>query len=141
MGERAARGEPAAHAEASSASGRRDESLEERLQRLEEGSATERPVQRKVEVPPGKILPDFHDILDRSGNVYSYKRPIRKKGKLRVEIFTSLFNSPRLFRLKGSSGDDNHLIQAYLMFHIRAREGIIDFAKEKRYKFEGSRGL
>lgn len=110
------------------------EDLEARLRRIEAGGGGREPVQRKVKVPAKTKLPDFDDQLTRSGDTYFYPTPIRKKGELSLEIFTSLFNSPRTFTLKGSTGEE---AQKNLMRHLRARKGVISFAEKKKYVFAG----
>jgi hypothetical protein len=51
-------------------------------------------------------------------------------------VFTSLFNSPRVFKLQG---DDGLSAENFLMRHIGARKGVVKFASEKKYKFTGGR--
>jgi hypothetical protein len=108
------------------------EDLAARLRRLETGGHREGSIQRKVQVPKGTTLPDLDEFLTRIGDVYWFDRPIRRKGSLSLEIITSLFNSARTFRLKGSTGKE---AQANLMSHLRARKGVIEFAKQKKYAF------
>ena len=89
-------------------------------------------VQRKIEVPSGtedKFF--FSNYSQREGNVYSYPEPIRNKN-LSFEIFTSLFNSPRTFKLAGTSVKD---IEYALIQHIDSRKGVVDFASNKKYTF------
>lgn len=112
------------------------EDLAARLRRIETGGGANQPVQRKVSVPAKTKLPDFDEYLTRSGDTYSYPEPLRTKGELSLEIFTSLFNSARTFKLKGSTGKE---AQDNLIRHLRARKGVIAFAKEKKYAFTGGR--
>ncbi|HEX7242804.1 MAG TPA: DUF4157 domain-containing protein [Longimicrobiaceae bacterium] len=125
MGARAARGEPAGAGE----------SLESRLRSVMGGRPEEQPVQRLVEMPPNSDLPDFHQFLTKSGNVYGYSLLDRTKS-LDVEIFGSLFASPRVFKLQGKDGRE---AQVSLIDHIKAREGVVAFAGNKRYAFTGGR--
>jgi hypothetical protein len=130
MGERAADSQPTNDASET------DEGLESRLHRVMGGKSEEQPIQRKVEMPPDSNLPDFHKYLTKSGNIYSYDPVARTKGNLALEIFTSLFNSPRVFKLQGDSGPS---AQSSLLRHIAAREGVVDFANKTSYKFTGGR--
>lgn len=134
MGESAASGQPAEKAEQEAAPA--DEPLQSRLERLMSGNSAKQPIQRKVEVPPDTILPSFHKYLSKTGNVYSYDNPDRTKGNLSFEILTSLFNSPRVFTLQG---ENSERAEFFLMRHIQAREGVVDFAANKKYKFTGGR--
>jgi hypothetical protein len=134
MGERAASGKPAKGGAQSPAGA--DESLESRLTRVMGGNAARQPIQRKVEVPDETILPSFHKYLTKSGNTYSYGTVDRKPGNLSYEIFTALFNSPRVFQLQG---DTSEKVEYSLMRHMEARAGVVDFARSKKYKFTGAR--
>jgi len=108
-----------------------------RLRRLETGGGvSKQPIQRKVKVPAKTKLPGLHKFLTRNGDVYSYPRPIRRKGDLSLEIITSLFNSARTFKLKGSTSKK---VESNLFAHLRARKGVIEFAKLKKYAFTGGR--
>jgi hypothetical protein len=131
-GARAAAGKPVSK-EAEKAA-QPDEGLENTLERVRVGKSEAQPIQRKVEVPSGTTLPSFHKHLTKSGNIYSYDHVDRTKGKLSLEIFTSLFNSPRVFKLQGDTGER---AESSLMRHIAAREGVTDFARSKQYKFTG----
>jgi hypothetical protein len=110
-----------------------DEPLARRLERVM-GGASEEPVQRMVEMPPDSDRPSFHEYLTKTGNVYYYDKLDRTKGELSLEIFTSLFNSPRIFKLKGDNGKK---AEFHLMRHMEARREVIDFALQREYAFEG----
>ncbi|TAH38429.1 MAG: DUF4157 domain-containing protein [Planctomycetota bacterium] len=112
------------------------EPLESRLARVMGRRSEEQPIQRMVQMPPDSNLPSFHEYLTKSGDIYSYDRPIRTKGELLLEVFTSLFHSPRVFRLKGKDGES---AEVNLMRHIDARQGVVAFAADKEYKFTGGR--
>ncbi len=133
MGERASRGESVGDgAVGASGSGER---LEGRLPHLMGGESEEQPIQRKVEMPSNSNLPDFHEDLTKNGDIYSFHQPLRKAG-LRVEVFTSLFHSPRIFKLQGDNGKR---AQYFLMRHLAARRRVVAFARKKKYVFEAGR--
>lgn len=128
MGDRAAEGR--------SITGSPDDSLEGALKRVQTGNSETQPIQRKVEVPSGTTLKSFDKWLTKSGNVYSYGTVDRTKGNVSYEIFTSLFYSPRTFKL---DGDTSEKVEYSLMRHMEAREGVTTFARAKKYKFTGGR--
>lgn len=92
------------------------------------------PIERKVEAPPGTGLGEFEKYLTRDGNVYTAEVPDRTKEDVDIELFYSLFSSPRTFRLPGKTDED---VQRSLIRQIRARKGILEFARKKKYVFEG----
>lgn len=92
-------------------------------------------IQRKVQMPPDSDLPSFHDHLIKSGDIY-YTDLLDRSGDLSLEVFTSLFHSPRIFKLKGDNGTQ---AEYNLMRHMEARRGVVAFARQKKYVFEGGR--
>ncbi len=111
------------------------ESLEDRLHQVLAGGVSKGVVQRKVQMPPNSDLPSFHEFLIKAGDIYSYPHLDRTKD-LSLEVFTSLFNSPRIFRLQGDNGSK---AEYHLMRHMEARRGVVDFAGKKKYTFTGGR--
>jgi hypothetical protein len=91
------------------------------------GSATT--IHRKVRVQPGVDLSSMSDGKD--GDVYTYPEPVRNKA-LDFEILTSMLHSPRIFTLGEKTTQEAKLA---LASHIIAREGVVSFAKNKRYRF------
>jgi hypothetical protein len=88
-----------------------------------------RVIQRKIKVKPGVDLSSLSDGKD--GDVYTYPEPIRNKG-LDLEILTSMLHSPRLFNLQGETTES---AKRALASHVIAREGVVAFAKNKKYRF------
>ncbi|MDH3523542.1 MAG: hypothetical protein OES32_08135 [Acidobacteriota bacterium] len=89
-----------------------------------------RSVQRKVQVDPGVDLDTMGYTTTKTGDTYSC--PTIVKASIWNEIFTALLNSPRVFKLKGSTAKTaNESFRA----HMAARRGIVSFASKKKYAF------
>lgn len=86
-------------------------------------------IHRKVRVQPGVDLSSMSDGKD--GDVYTYPEPVRDKA-LDFEILTSMLHSPRIFTLGEKTTKEAKLA---LASHVIAREGVVSFAKNKKYKF------
>lgn len=93
--------------------------------------APEPVLQRKVTVGPGLKLDTMGYTTTKAGDVYTAPAVV-KKGSVFNEIFTSLFASPRNFRLAGKTDQE---VSASLKEHIGARQGVITFASKKKYSF------
>jgi hypothetical protein len=90
-------------------------------------------VQRKVKVDPGVKLDTMGYTTTKSGDTYTCPKVVKKS--IWNEIFTALLNSPRVFKLKGSTA-----IAANKSFreHMAARRNIASFASKKKYAFNVS---
>ena len=89
-------------------------------------------LRRKIEVDPRvTTLPHWEKYLKRTGNVYSYDEPIRVK-EVDLEILTSMLTSPRIFKAKGETGAE---AERSIAQHVIAREGVVQFARDKKYRF------
>jgi|GEM_PF-1732549 len=100
---------------------------------LQQGSA--RGIQRMIEVSPGVQLDTMGYSTKKSGNFYS--APAVNKSSVHNELVTSLFHSPRIFKLKGNT---SAAANANFQKHIAARAGIISFAAKKQYAFGAGAG-
>jgi len=86
-------------------------------------------IHRKIKVQPGV---DFSTLSwTKEGNVYSKPEPIRDKA-LDLEILTSMLSSPRIFEIGEKTTAEAKLA---LGLHVIAREGVVKFARAKKYKF------
>lgn len=87
-------------------------------------------VQRKVEVEPGVNLDTQGYNVTKVGNVYS--APSVVKASIWNEIFTGLFASSWVFKLLGAT---DATASTNLKKHMAARNGVVEFSKNKRYTF------
>ena len=90
-------------------------------------------VHRKIEIEAGLELPTFGKYFKKTEfrNQFTYDEPIRDK-TLDLEIVTSMLTSPRRFKVAGKTGD---AAETSIASHVNARTGVVEFAKNKRYKF------
>jgi hypothetical protein len=87
-------------------------------------------VNRKIKVDPGLELDTMGFTVSKTGDTYSAPRVT--KSSVWNEIFSSLLNTSRVFKLKGSTDEEAN---ESLKSHMEARKGIIDFAAKKKYTF------
>lgn len=87
-------------------------------------------IQRMIEVNSGVQLDTMGYNIEKSNNYYS--APAVNKSSVHNELVTSLFHSPRIFKLKGKT---SAAANASLRKHMAARAGIIKFAGDKKYHF------
>ncbi|HEY8920164.1 MAG TPA: hypothetical protein VIM87_27180 [Chitinophaga sp.] len=87
-------------------------------------------IQRMIEVNPGVELDTMGYNIKKSNNYYSARRV--NKSSVHDELVTSLFRSPRIFKLLGNTSEEAN---ASLQKHMEARKGIIKFAADKKYHF------
>ena len=92
-------------------------------------------VHRKIDIEAGLELPTYAKYFKRTDfkNRFTYDEPIRDK-TLELEIVTSMLTSPRIFKVAGKTGD---AAETSIASHVNARIGVVDLAKNKRYKFAG----
>ncbi len=91
---------------------------------------TGKSIQRMIMVDRGLELDTMGYSVIKSNNFYSCANIV--KSSIHHELFTSLLNSERIFKLKGKS---NAEVNRSLNNHMAARLGIIDFASKKKYTF------
>jgi len=100
---------------------------------LQQGSS--QGIQRMIEVNSGVQLDTMGYNIKKSNNYYS--APAVNKSSLHNELVTSLFHSPRIFKLKGKT---SAAANANLRKHMAARMGIVKFAADKKYHFGAGPG-
>jgi hypothetical protein len=87
-------------------------------------------IQRAIKVDPAVDLDTMGFHVVRTGDTYTSN--VVTKDSVWNEIISSLFFSPRTFRVKGStSGEANRNFRA----HLKARYDIITFAAKRAYRF------
>ena len=87
-------------------------------------------IQRAVKVDPAVDLDTMGFHVVRTGDTYTSNDVT--KSSVWNEIISSIFFSPRIFKVKGStSGEANRNFKA----HLKSRYDIITFASKKKYRF------
>ncbi|WP_217603841.1 DUF4157 domain-containing protein [Chitinophaga sp. GbtcB8] len=92
-------------------------------------------IQRMIEVSSGVELDTMGYSIKKSANFYT--APAVNKSSVHNELVTSLFHSPRIFKLKGNT---SAAANASLRKQMAARMGIISFAAKKQYSFGAGAG-
>jgi hypothetical protein len=93
-------------------------------------------VQRMVQVNPGVELDTMGYSVIKSGDFYTNRGV--SKTSVWNEIVTSLFFSPRVFKVAGTT---NAEASSNFKKHIAARWGILEFASKKKYDFAAGAGF
>jgi hypothetical protein len=87
-------------------------------------------LRRKVRVKSGVTLDTEGFAVKKEGDVYV--GAAKTTSSPRNEVFSGLFESPRVFAVKGVT---SAAANANLHAHLKARLGILSFASKKRYAF------